>query len=131
MALFDPDGAHCHCGTSIGRSFGEPRHRESVARKARRGRRAKWAESKRQAWIEQQLGSRRAAPGLSRGAVLELDRWLALAEAALADPRIGRIGVVVQEFNERVSDWRPAVEARASLQTLQEVARLTPTWLTA
>lgn len=127
--LFDPDGAMCACGTSVGRSYREPRAVESIERKARRGRRARWSEAKRANWIEEQLAGGPVAPNLSGGADPELDRWLAFAEAAKEDSRIGRIGVVVQEFNERVSHWQPAVEVPANLQSLQMVARVTPTWL--
>lgn len=127
--LLDPEGAMCCCGTSVGRSYREPRAAEKIEQKARRGRRARWSESKRAKWIEEQLAFEAVAPNLSRGADDELDRWLDLAEAARQDPRIGRIGVVVQQFDERVRDWQPAVEVPADLQSLQMIAPRTPTWL--
>jgi hypothetical protein len=127
--LLDPEGLQCYCGSHLGRDFRQPRSLQRLEQKARRGRRARWSENKRQAWVAQQLAATGMAPELTSGADPELDRWLAFADAALADPRIGCIGVVRTAFNERVKDWSPVATVPASLRSLQMLPPRTPTWL--
>ena len=127
--LLDPEGLGCYCGTHLGRAYREPKSRELLEQKARRGRRARWSANKQQKWLAQQLVARGVAPTLSRGADHELDRWLNFALAALEDRRIARIGVVLTAFHEQVRDWAEVTSAPASLQSLQMLPRRTPTWL--
>jgi len=128
--LFDPEGSTCDCGTPIGSSRRKPPDLRRLERESRKGKRRKWSAERRRKWVEQCLrASERSAGPASADVASSLRRWCELAQAAAADPRIERIGVLVREAGTRCDEWRPTETTTATIAEMLHVAKYTPTWL--
>lgn len=130
MRVFDPSGSTCDCATPIGSALRAQPDRQRLERESRDGARRRWSAERRRKWIEQRVQAAHRAKGVTAAdAEAVLAPWCALAEAAAADPRVERIGVLVREPDARTEDLHPTETAPATVAAMLRIARHTPTWL--